>query len=282
MMEASKSRRLWRHLVLVALVCLMIYPVLWWFGAAFKPNDEIGSAVFFPVHPTLSNFVLGWDAIPGYSFTHFYLNTFKLIVGVLFTSVVSCSLVAFGFARLDFPLRNFWFGIVLLTLMLPSQVTLVPQYVMFNFFGWVNSYLPFIVPHLLAGGIGGSFFIFLLVQFIRGIPRELDEAAKMDGCSVFGIYYRVVLPLMKAPLVTVGIYCFMWNWDDFLGHLIYLNSLERYTVGLALKMFIDANSATPWGQLFAMSLLSVVPAVILFSAAQRHFVDGVATTGLKG
>jgi multiple sugar transport system permease protein len=260
----------------------MVYPIIWWVGAAFKSNEEMNSISIFPDTLIFSNFTEGWTAIPGFTFTHFYVNTFVLILAVLFTTLISCSLVAFAFARLDFPLRNFWFAIVLITLMLPSQITLVPQYDLFNAFGWVNTYLPFIVPHLLAGGIGGSFFIFLLVQFIRGIPKELDEAAKMDGCSWFGIYCRIILPLMKPPLVTVGIYCFLWNWDDFLGHLIYINSVDKYTVGLALKMFVDSNSAVPWGQLFAMSLVSILPAILIFFFAQRHIVEGVATTGLKG
>ncbi|WP_430005177.1 carbohydrate ABC transporter permease [Metabacillus idriensis] len=276
-------KKKWVSHITLLLVCLfMVYPILWWFGAAFKSNEEIDSIHFFPTNPTFSNFIDGWYAIPGFTFTQFYLNTFELISGVLFTTLISCSLVAFAFARLDFPLKNFWFSIVLITLMLPSQITLVPQYDMFNAFGWVNTYLPFIVPHTLAGGIGGSFFIFLLVQFIRGIPKELDEAAKIDGCSWFGIYFRIILPLMKPPLVTVAIYCFLWNWDDFLGQLIYINSVDKYTVGLALKMFVDTNTAVPWGQLFAMSLLSVVPAILIFFFAQRHIVDGVATSGLKG
>jgi oligogalacturonide transport system permease protein len=276
-------KKKWVSHITLLLVCLfMIYPILWWFGAAFKSNEEIDSIHFFPINPTFSNFIDGWYAIPGFTFTQFYLNTFELIAGVLFTTLISCSLVAFAFARLDFPLKKFWFSIVLVTLMLPSQITLVPQYDMFNAFGWVNTYLPFIVPHTLAGGIGGSFFIFLLVQFIRGIPKELDEAAKIDGCSWFGIYFRIILPLMKPPLVTVAIYCFLWNWDDFLGQLIYINSVDKYTVGLALKMFVDTNTSVPWGQLFAMSILSVVPAILIFFFAQRHIVDGVATSGLKG
>ncbi|MFP3126424.1 MULTISPECIES: carbohydrate ABC transporter permease [Bacillaceae] len=277
-----KTRQIGKHISLAIFSFVMMYPIFWWIGAAFKSNKELSSASLFPAHPTWSNFTDGWNAISGFSFTHFYINTFELILGVLFTSIISSSLVAFGFARLDFPLRNFWFSIVLVTLMLPSQVTLIPQYAMFNAFGWVDTYLPFIVPHSLAGGIGGSFFIFLLVQFIRGIPQELDEAAKIDGCSWFGIYYRVILPLLKPPLVTVAIYCFLWNWDDFFGHLLYINSIDKYTVGLALKMFVDANSSTPWGQVFAMSLVSVIPAAIIFFIAQRHIVEGVATSGVKG
>ena len=147
---------------------------------------------------------------------------------------------------------------------------------------WINTYLPFYVPHALAGGIGGPFFIFLLVQFIRGLPKELDESAKIDGCSWFGIYWRIILPLTKPALVTVAIYCFLWNWDDFFGHLLYINSVDKYTVGLALKLFVDSQSALPWGQLLAMSLVSVVPSLIIFFLAQRHFVDGIASGAVKG
>ncbi|MFC4598337.1 carbohydrate ABC transporter permease [Cohnella hongkongensis] len=281
-MNGKKSASLRRHGLFLALSLVMMYPVLWWISAAFKRNEEMSSPNLIPAKATILNFIEGWSAVPGYTFTHFYSNTFLLIAGVLFTTLISCSLVAFGFSRLDFPLRSFWFSIVLLTVMLPNQITLVPQYAMFNSFGWVNTYLPFIVPHSLAGGIGGSFFIFLLVQFIRGIPSELDEAAKMDGCSWFGIYFRIIMPLLKPPLVTVAIYCFLWNWDDFLGHLIYINAVDKYTVGLALRMMIDTSSTAPWGQLFAMSLVSVLPSVLIFFLAQRHIVEGVATSGLKG
>ncbi|TVY03320.1 carbohydrate ABC transporter permease [Cohnella terricola] len=281
-MNGMRSKNLQRHGLLILLSVVMMYPVLWWISAAFKSNEEMSSPSLIPATASFVNFIEGWSAVPGYSFTHFYTNTFILIAGVLFTTLISCSMVAFGFSRLDFPLRSFWFAIVLMTVMLPNQITLVPQYAMFNGFGWVNTYLPFIVPHSLAGGIGGSFFIFLLVQFIRGIPSELDEAAKMDGCSWFGIYFRIIMPLLKPPLVTVAIYCFLWNWDDFLGHLIYINAVDKYTVGLALRMMIDTSSTAPWGQLFAMSLVSVLPSVLIFFLAQRHIVEGVATSGLKG
>jgi ABC-type glycerol-3-phosphate transport system permease component len=281
-MNAALRQSLRSHLFLSLFSLAMIYPVLWWVGAAFKSNEEMSSPGLFPKQWLWSNFTEGWVALPKYSFTHFYINTFELIIGVLITSVISCSLVAFGFARLDFPLKKFWFSILMITLMLPSQVTLVPQYIMFNAFGWVNSYLPFYVPHALAGGIGGPFFIFLLVQFIRGIPKELDESAKIDGCSWLGIYLRIIMPLTKPALVTVAIYCFLWNWDDFFGHLLYINSVDKYTVGLALKLFIDSTSKLPWGELLAMSLLSIIPSLIIFFMAQRHFVDGISSGAVKG
>jgi ABC-type glycerol-3-phosphate transport system permease component len=281
-MTLPSMRSIRSHLFLIMFSAVMIYPLLWWIGAAFKSNDEMSSPSLFPTEWLWSNFTEGWVALPKYSFTHFYINTFELILGVIITSVLSCSLVAFGFARLDFPLRNFWFSLLMITLMLPTQVTLVPQYIMFNAFGWINTYLPFYVPHALAGGVGGPFFIFLLVQFIRGIPKELDESAKMDGCTWFGIYWRIILPLTKPSLVTVTIYCFLWNWDDFFGHLLYINSVDKYTVGLALKLFVDSQSKLPWGQLLAMSLVSIIPCIIVFFLAQRHFVEGIASGAVKG
>lgn len=282
-MQAILRNKSWLwHLLLLTICVGMLYPVLWWVGASFKPAAELSSAAIWPSRFILDNFTEGWTAITGYSFTHFYMNTFKLIAGVLVATLLSCSLVAFGFARLSFPLKSLWFALVLVTLMLPNQVTIVPQYVLFSKLGWVDTYLPFIVPHLFAGGIGGSFFIFLLVQFIRGIPLELDEAAKMDGCGVFRIYWNIIVPLIVPALVSAGIFCFLWNWDDFMGHMIYIKSIDLYTVGLALKMFVDTQSAIPWGQLFAMALVSVLPGTIVFFAAQRYIVDGIATTGLKG
>jgi oligogalacturonide transport system permease protein len=281
-MKRSNGRTLLTHLFLALSGLVFIYPVFWWFGAAFKTNDEMNSPSIFPAHLLWSNFTGGWGALPRYSFTHFYLNTFSLVVVVVIAAVIACSLTAYGFARLDFPLRNFWFSILILTLMLPSQVLIVPQYIMFNTFGWVDSYLPFYIPQILAAGNGSAFFIFLLVQFFRGVPHELDEAAKIDGCNWFSIYWRIMLPLAKSALVSVVIFAFLWNWDDFFAQLLYITSLEKYTVGLALKSFIDSESAAPWGQLLAMSLVSVMPATLIFFFAQRYFVEGIATGAIKG
>ncbi|MDD9266139.1 carbohydrate ABC transporter permease [Paenibacillus sp. GCM10023248] len=271
-----------RHLFMIAFSILMAYPVLWWVGASLKSNSELSSPNLFPSSPQWSNFVNGWNSVPGHSFTDFYLNTFGLEIAVLAVTLISSTLVAFGFGRLDFPLKNLWFSLLMVTLMLPGQVLIIPQYAMFHQLGWVNTYLPFIVPHLLASGAGGTFFVFLLIQFVRGIPKELDESAKMDGCSWFGIYWRIVMPLTKPAIVTVMIFCFLWNWDDFLGHLLYINSVDKYTVGLALRMINDSQTGQEWGQLLAMSLVSIVPATLVFMFLQKYFVEGIATTGIKG
>ncbi|GGF79568.1 sugar ABC transporter permease [Paenibacillus albidus] len=271
-----------RHGFMILFSLVMVYPVIWWIGASLKSNSEMSSPNIFPADPVWSNFTSGWTAIPGRSFTDFYLNTFGLEAAVLLATLVSTTLVAFGFGRLDFPLKKFWFSLLMLTLMLPGQVLIIPQYAMFHQMGWVNTYLPFIVPHMLATGAGGTFFVFLLVQFIRGLPKELDESAKIDGCSWFGIYWRIVMPLTKPAIVTVMIFCFLWNWDDFLGHLLYINSVDKYTVGLALRMINDSQAGMQWGQLLAMSLVSILPATLVFMFLQKYFVEGIATTGIKG
>jgi ABC-type glycerol-3-phosphate transport system permease component len=266
------------HAVLIVCCFLMIYPVLWWFFATFKSTSELVQPGLWPKEWLWRNYPDGWNALRNYSFSHFYINSVKLNVSTTLLHVVASSLVAFGFARLTFPLKNALFSLLLLTIMLPSQVTLIPQYTMFHSFNWINTYLPFIVP----SAMGGAFFIFLMVQFIRGIPRELDESAKIDGCSWFGIFWRIILPLMKPALVTVTIFSFIWGWDDYFGPLIYLNSVEKFTVPLALRMFIDSQSGVAWGQLLAMSLVSVLPPLLIFFFAQKHFIEGIATTGIKG
>jgi ABC-type glycerol-3-phosphate transport system permease component len=277
-----KWKPLVRHFFMILFSLVMVYPVLWWIGASLKTNGELASPNIFPSVPQWSNFVKGWNSVPGHSFTDFYLNTFALEAAVIAATLVSSTLVAFGFGRLNFPLKNLWFSLFMLTLMMPGQVLIIPQYALFHQLGWVNTYWPFIVPHMLAGGAGGTFFVFLLIQFVRGIPKELDESAKIDGCSWFGIYFRIVMPLMVPAIVTVMIFCFLWNWDDFLGHLLYLNSVDKYTVSLALRMINDSQSAQEWGQLLAMSLVSIIPATLIFMFLQKYFVEGIATTGIKG
>jgi len=194
-------------------------------------------------------------------------------------NLIACSLAAYAFARLNFRFRNFWFALMLGTLMLPYHVTLIPQYVLFLNLGWVDSFLPLVVPKFLAVD---AFFIFLMVQFFRGIPRELDEAAMMDGCGPFRIYLLVLLPLSKPVLATAAIFSFIWTWDDFFGPLIYLNDVNNYTVPLALRSFVDSTGRSEWGPLFAMSILSLVPVFLVFLFFQRLIIRGIAMSGIKG
>jgi ABC-type glycerol-3-phosphate transport system permease component len=275
----TKEQNLQTHIILLLIGLVMIYPVIWWVGASLKTNAEMSVPSIFPNVPQWINYVKGWTAITDHTFTLFFSNSLLIVFFSVLGTVLSASLVAFGFARIKFKFSNLWFSVLLLTMMIPSQVIIIPQYVMFFKFGWVNTYLPLIVPHFFGGG---GFFVFMLVQFIRGIPMELDESAKIDGCTSFGIYYRIIMPLIKPALVTVAIYSFLWTWDDFFQQMLYINSVEKFTVGLALRLFMDAQSTVEWGQMLAMSLLSILPSVIIFFAAQKQFVEGIATTGLKG
>jgi multiple sugar transport system permease protein len=265
-------------------VCLlgfiMVYPILWMVASSLKPDVEIFGNVtsLIPSEFNWSNYTRGWAGFGGTGFGLFFKNSMVVTLLVVIGTLFSSSIVAFGFARLRFKFQKILFACLMATVMLPVQITLIPQYIMFNEIGWVNTFYPLIVPAFL-GGV--PFFIFLLIQFIRGIPRELDEAAVIDGCSTFGIFWRIILPLLKPALVTVAIFSFMWTWDDFLAPLVYLNETSVQTVSLGLRSFMDSQTGTTWGPLLAMSTLSLLPQFILFMFFQKYLVEGIATTGLK-
>ncbi|NLK29161.1 MAG: carbohydrate ABC transporter permease [Clostridiales bacterium] len=259
---------------------IMVYPLLWMIMSSFKENNEIFSdaASLVPKEFRFENYINGWKGFAKISFATFFKNSFFIsIVGTIGT-VLSSAFVAFGFARLKFKGRNFWFTSMLITMMLPFQVIMIPQYIIFNKLGWVGTFLPLIVPSFF----GGAFFIFLIIQFIYGLPKELDEAAKIDGCNYYNIFFRIILPLICPSLVTCVIFSFMWKWDDFMGSLLYLNKPSTYTVTLALKMFADPTSITDWGAMFAMATLSIIPIFVIFIFFQKYLVEGISTEGLKG
>ena len=256
----------------------MIYPLIWLISSSLKPENLIfNNLSLIPEKLQLDNYVEGWTALR-FSFTRFFINSFLIAGLAVIGNLLACSLTAFAFARLNFRFKKFWFALMLGTLMLPYHVTLVPQYILFLHLGWVNTFLPLIVPKFLAVD---SFFIFLMVQFFRGIPREIDEAAIMDGCSPWRIYWRIMLPLSTPVLATAAIFSFIWTYDDFLGPLIYLNDMRDYTVPLALRAFVDATGESRFGQLFAMSTLSLIPVFFVFLAFQRLIIRGVALGALK-
>ena len=230
------------------------------------------------IEPYPQNYPNGWAGFGGISFATFYRNSlFYATLGTLL-SVSASALVAYGFARVRFRGRRFWFAIMLLTLMLPTQVQIIPQYIVFKQLGWLNTFYPLLLPR-----IGGSaFFIFMIIQFIRSIPIDLDEAAMIDGASKIGIFLRVILPQLTPAIITAAIFSFYWTWDEFLVPLIYLNSPELYLVSLALRTFSDPSGQTDWGAIFAMSALSLLPVFVIFISFQRYLVEGISTTGLKG
>ena len=279
-MRKIKKNKVLIYLIIALVGVLMIYPILWRCLAAFKTNSEIfGSVKLLPGSWSFDAFVNGWKGTGRYSFGKFFLNTFAIVVPTTLLTVVSCMIVAYGFARFNFPGKKLLFGILIATLMLPNTVIIIPRYTLFNKFGWLNTYLPFYIPALLACY---PFSIFMLMQFMRGIPRELDESAYMDGCGTLRTFISILLPLLKPALFSAGLFQFLWTYNDFFNSLIYINSVEKYPISLALRSAIDAEANVQWGQIMAMAFISVLPLMILFFVAQKYFVEGVATSGLKG
>ena len=267
------------HLFIIFFGIFMIYPVLWMIASSFKGNDEIfGTASLIPAKFLYENYIRGWKYIGTITFTTFFKNSLFYSILATIGTVMSSAVVAYGFARIRFFGKRFWFICMLLTLMLPYQVTMIPQFIIFFKLNWINSFKPLLVPMFL----GQPFFIFLMIQFIRGIPSELDEAAKIDGCGRFRTFYSIILPLIVPALITSAIFQFYWKWDDFLGPLLYLNKPKLYTVSLALRMFSDPMTSTDWGAIFAMSTLSLIPIFLVFIMFQKYLIRGISTTGLKG
>jgi multiple sugar transport system permease protein len=274
------SRTALFHAVCLIFGLVMIYPILWLAGASFKGPSEIWRKVYtlIPENPTFANYVNGWKGFGGTSFAVYYRNSFIYTILATVFTMASSAVVGFGFARIKFKGRGFLFGCMLATLMIPPQIQIIPQYIVFSKIGWVNSYLPLVVPRLF----GQAFFIFMFVQFMRGLPKELDEAAEIDGCGRGRIFASIHLPLLKPVLFTGSIFSFYWTWNDFFTPLVYLNNPKRYTLSVALRSFADPSGLTDWGATFAMSFLSLVPVIVLFIAFQKFLVQGIATTGLKG
>jgi multiple sugar transport system permease protein len=273
-------RTLLYHGAVGVLGFLMMYPILWLFAASLKGPNEIWTnmASLIPKHLVFDNYINGWKGFGGITFATFYKNSF-IFAGVgTILHVTSSAVVAYAFARINFIGRKFWFGIMLLTLMLPQQVLLIPQYILFSKLGWLNTFAPLLVPRLF----GHPFFIFLMVQFIRGIPKELDDAARIDGCGRTATFTRIIVPLIQPAVITAGIFSFYWTWGDFMTPLIYMNDPKLYTISLALRTYSDPSSATDWGAIFAMSALSLVPVFIIFVLCQKHIIEGISTSGLKG
>ncbi len=270
------------HLTIVLFGAIMLYPVLWLIMSSLKAGNTIFSdPSLIPKSITFEHYVKGWAGVGRVHFSTFVKNSLILCACVVVLNVVSCSMAAYAFARIRFKFKGLWFGIMMVTMMLPAHVTTIPRYVMFNAMGWVDSslYLPLTVPKILATD---AFFVFLLVQFMRGLPKDLDESATLDGCGKIGIYFRIVMPLSGPALITTALFSFLWTWDDFFNQLLYLNTPSKYTIPLGLRMFLDATGSSNWGAMLAMSVVSILPCFILFFSLQKYFVQGITTTGIKG
>nr|WP_223407326.1 carbohydrate ABC transporter permease [Occultella gossypii] len=274
----TSLRSILRHLLLIAFGLVMLYPLLWMVSSSMKPNDIIfRDPSLLPAEWDLSNYTVGWNAL-AHPFTHYLANSAVVVAGAVLGNLISCSMAAYAFARLNFTGRRLWFAIMLMSIMLPIHVVIVPQYVLFSELDWINTFLPLIVPKFLATD---AFFIFLMVQFFRGIPKELDEAARLDGCGHIRIYARIMMPLSLPALATTAIFTFIWTWNDFFSSLIFLTSPDMYTVPVALRTFVDSTGSSNWGALFAMSIVSLIPVFVVFLFGQKYLVKGIATTGIK-
>jgi ABC-type glycerol-3-phosphate transport system permease component len=261
----KKRSALWvvKHIFLIIFAAGMLYPIIWMFVSSFQSNIEIFDVkAVLPSRWMVENYYRGWNSIPEHSFTEFFRNSFIISLSIVTGTVISSALTAYPFARLWFRGKNLLFSLVIATLLLPTQILMIPRYLLFVRFGWSDSYLPLTVPAFFAQ-VSGAFSIYLLIQFMRSIPKELDEAALVDGCGYFDQFFRIIIPNCKPALFTVGIFSFIWSWDDFLNQLIYINSMGKFTVSLALRMFTDTYAQTPWGQMFAMSVLSILPCAII-------------------
>lgn len=267
------------HVIVCAIGIVMIYPLIWMFFSSFKESSLVLTTVdqLFPEKWEFSNYVNGWAGFGGTTFATFFKNSFIVTILSMVGNVIASAMAGYGFSRLKFKGRNFWFICMMITMMVPSQILMVPQYVIFNKLGWVDSFLPLIVPEWG----GRAFFIFLIMQFAAGIPKELDEAAEIDGCGKIRLFTQIMLPLIKPALATSAIFAFYWKWDDFMGSLLYLNTPEKYTVSIALKLFADPTSVSDYGAMFAMCVLSLLPVIVLFLFTQRYIVEGISMSGLK-
>lgn len=278
MLNKRTRLRILRYVVVLAGAWIMLYPILWMISSSFKPSEDIFQELaLIPKRITFEHYPAGWRGSSGTTFTQFYINSFVLVLFAIIGNAISCSLTAFAFARLKFKGKNILFALMMLTLMIPLHVLVIPQYIMFSRIGWMDTILPIVVPKFFATD---AFFVFLMVQFIRGIPTDLDEAARIDGCSVYVLFVKIIVPLIVPALVSTVIFTFMWTWNDFFSQMLYISSIDNYTVTLALRMFMDSEEATI-GPFFAMSSVSLIPIFVMFLFFQKYLVEGIATSGIK-
>lgn len=284
MMASRKKRsiyvgRVFAYLFLIVFGFVMIYPLIWMLSASFKTNVEIfASKSLIPSSFSLQAYFDGWKGSGQVGYSTFYKNSFLILIPSLLMVLVSSITIAYGFARFNFWGKPFFFNLMIATLMLPSSVITIPRYLLFQRFGWINTFRPLVVPSMF----GTAFFIFMMVQFMRGIPRDLDEAAYIDGSGSLNTLIKIIVPLCKPAIFSVVVFHSLWTWNDFFGPLIFLNSPAKYTVALGLRQDIDPGGNVNWANVMAMSLLSVIPIITLYFSAQKYFVEGIATTGMKG
>lgn len=281
MVRRGKARSaIIQYAFLILLGAVLVFPLCIMLLSSFKTTDEVLSSFrLLPQRFVLDGYRDGWDIVGYVNFGQFVINSIVMVLPMIVGTILSSLLVAYGFSRFEFPLKRILFAIMMALLMLPSSVLIVPRYLMFADLGWVDSYLPFWIPSFFATSV---FFIYMFIQFFRGLPRDLDEAATIDGCGSFGILTRILVPLCKPAIVSAAIFQFIWGWNDFFQQNVYINSVAKFTTSLGLRMAMDASVQIAWNNVLAMSVISMVPSTVVFLLLQRYFVEGIATAGLKG
>ncbi|MCD8371348.1 MAG: carbohydrate ABC transporter permease [Clostridiales bacterium] len=270
-----------RYIVLIVVGIIMVYPLIWMVGATFKTNSEIfTSAWFIPKNPVFDGYN---DAFKSYGgkidLIKSMLNTYKIVIPKVVFTLISATICGYGFGRFEFKGKNIFFALMICTLFLPQVVLNAPQYIMFNKWGWTDSYLPLVIPSLFACD---TYFLYMIIQFLHNVPRELEEAAKIDGCTSLQTLWYVIVPMLKPTLVSCALFQFMWTSNDFQGPLIYISTMEKYTHSIYLRMSMDGDVGFQWNRILAMSLISIIPSLIVFFCAQNSFVDGISAGGVKG
>ena len=281
---AHKIGRFFQYFVLILVGVIMIYPLVWMVGATFKSNAEIFAGIgFLTANPTLQGYI---DAVTqnyggDISIWRAFINTYSFVIPKVIFTVISSVIAAYGFSRFKFKGRDMLFGIMISTLFLPQVVLNVPQYLMYNSFGWINSpfYLPLWVPTLF---VTETYFVYQLVQFMRSIPHDLDEAAAIDGCGPVKILYKIIAPMLSPSLVACGLFQFMWSCNDYMGPLLYVQTPSKYPMSIFVKLSMDADSGFNWNRILALSLISIIPQLVVFFCAQDAFIDGISAGAVKG
>lgn len=277
---STKLNKLIRYAILIIVGFILIYPLLWLFFASFKENSEIFTTLkLWPDNGfDFSGYKEAWETSTGHNFGYYFLNTMELLLPKVLLTIVSCVMTAYAVVRFEFRGKKLVFATIIATLLLPEVVLRIPTYLIWSKLGFLDTYVPLVAPAALAVD---SFFIFMLIQFFRTLPTELDEAAKLDGCNSLQTLWYIFVPILKPAIISVGLFTFMWGMNDFQGPLIYISSTDKYTLSLLLRLSQDADSVVNYGKVFAMSIMALLPSIILFFFTQRYFIEGIASTGGK-
>lgn len=269
------------YLTLTILAAFMLYPLLWLLGASFKSNDEIFSSIWFvPKNLDFSVYKSAWQTVTPYNMGHYFLNTFMIIIPKTIFAVVSSVLVAYGFARFDFPLKKLIFAALMGSMFMPSIVSVMPLYMLWSRLGLLDTYIPLTLPSLFACE---GMFVLILVQFFRNVPKELDEAARIDGCGTMRTLVHILVPCIRPAVVSIAVFTFLWTMNDFLNPLIMIQSVEKYPLSLALRLSVDSTGqGYEQRKIIAMSVIGLIPSVAVFALAQKKFIGGITAGGISG